>query len=313
MRRMQPAIERGSTTHAVPRARKRLPPWIRVRVPASGSLSAVAALLAEAQLHTVCQSADCPNAAECFGRGTATFMILGNVCTRGCRFCAVTSGTPGPADPDEARRVAEAAQRLGLTHVVITSVTRDDLPDGGAGAFAAAIRALRARVPDATVEVLVPDFGGAATAAATVLDARPDVFNHNLETVRRLQPRIRPDAGCDRSLGVLRYAADWSPRPLIKSGLMVGLGETDAELEEALCDLRAAGCDLLTLGQYLAPSRRHMPVARFVTPEQFDLYRRRALALGFAAVAAGPLVRSSYRAGVVLREAREGATRGGLA
>jgi lipoyl synthase len=278
----------------------RLPPWIRVRWPADGTGSAsVAGLLAASGLHTVCAGARCPNLPECFGRGTATFMILGDTCTRACRFCAVPTGKPQPADPDEPRRVADAAARMGLKHAVITSVTRDDLEDGGAGMFAATIRAVRDRLRRTTIEVLTPDFGGESKNLSTVLAGGPHVFNHNLETVRRLQPHVRPAADYDRSLGVLREAARWSPRPAVKSGLMVGLGESDAEIVAALQDLRAAGCDLLTIGQYLAPSKQHLPVARYVRQAEFDGYAEAARAFGFRAVAAGPLVRSSYRAGAL--------------
>lgn len=274
----------------------RLPPWIRVRVPSRGTAAAISDLLDRSALHTVCEGAQCPNQHECFNRGTATFMILGEVCTRDCLFCAVKAGRPTPPDPGEPGRVAEAAARLGLRHVVVTSVTRDDLPDGGAGLFAATIAAIRARQPGARIEVLVPDFGGREVDIATVLAAQPDVFNHNLETVRRLQRSIRPAADYERSLSVLRKAAAWMPRPSVKSGLMVGLGETDDELLDAIADLRVAGCDLLTIGQYLAPSRHHAPVQRFVPPERFAEYGRRATDLGFRGVASGPMVRSSYQA-----------------
>jgi lipoyl synthase len=284
----------------------RLPPWIRVRLPARGASVATADLLAAAHLHTVCQSAHCPNEPECFGRGTATFMILGAVCTRHCSFCAVRTGEPVEVDADEPRRVAETAAQLKLKHVVITSVTRDDLPDGGSGAFAATIGALRARLPAATIEVLIPDFLGHGDDLARVLNAKPDVLNHNLETVRRLQEAIRPAADYGRSLGVLRGAAGWSPRPVVKSGLMVGVGEADEELYTSMADLVAAGCDLLTIGQYLAPSPQHAPVTRFVTREQFGEYGRRGRAMGFRGVAAGPLVRSSYQAQALLVECRTG-------
>ncbi len=273
----------------------RLPPWIRVRLRADGAVGRVQAALRGEALHTVCESAQCPNRLECFHRGTATVMILGDVCTRRCRFCAVRQGRPAPPDPEEPARVAVAARRLGWRYVVVTSVTRDDLPDRGAGQFAATIAALRG-LPGVRVEVLTPDFLGEAERVREVLAAAPAVFNHNLETVARLQAPVRPQADYARSLGVLRTAAAWRPAVPVKSGLMVGLGETAAELEDAMRDLRAAGCRLLTLGQYLAPSRRHWPVARFATPAEFEEYRRRALALGFAAVAAGPLVRSSYQA-----------------
>ena len=275
----------------------RLPPWIRVRVPARGPAAAVTDLLARGALHTVCQGAHCPNQPECFNRGTATFMILGDTCTRDCLFCAVTAGRPAPPDLDEPERVAAAAAQLGLKHVVVTSVTRDDLADGGAHLFADTIRAIRTRLPKAAIEVLVPDFLGRVTDLATVLAAHPDVFNHNLETVRRLQREIRPAADYERSLAVLRCAAAATPRPSVKSGLMVGLGETDDELREAMVDLRQAGCDLLTIGQYLAPSRHHVPVRRFVTPETFSEYACHATGLGFRGVASGPMVRSSYHAG----------------
>ena len=265
-------------------------------------------LLKSQSLHTVCQGAHCPNQHECFSRGIATFMILGDVCTRDCRFCAVTPGSPAPVDPDEPRRVAEAAVQLKLRHVVVTSVTRDDLPDGGATHFAAVIQALHQSLPGATVEVLTPDFKGVERDLDTVIDAGPDVFNHNLETVRRLQATIRPAAGYDRSLAVLAYVAarmarngasghgGETKRLLVKSGLMVGLGETDGEIVEAMADLRKAGVELLTIGQYLAPSATHAPVMRFVPPEQFQEFEQAGREMGFLNVAAGPMVRSSYMA-----------------
>lgn len=274
----------------------RLPPWIRVRVSGSGVVDAVHSLLDQSALHTVCQGAQCPNQHECFSRGTATVMILGEVCTRDCLFCAVPTGRAQAVDPDEPQRVAEAAERLKLRHVVVTSVTRDDLEDGGAGLFAATIRAIRSRLPATTIEVLVPDFQGRERDLDIVLAARPDVLNHNLETVRRLQLSIRPAASYERSLAVLRYAAGWTPKTAVKSGLMVGLGETDEEIIEAMRDLRQAGCELLTIGQYLAPSPRHTQVERFVHPDVFAEYARRGTEMGFRNVASGPLVRSSYHA-----------------
>lgn len=280
---------------------KRLPPWIRIRFKTHGPYAAMHAALNAAALHTVCESARCPNKQECFNRGTATFMILGNRCTRHCRFCAVSQGVPAPLDPDEPRRVAHLAAQAGIRHVVVTSVTRDDLPDGGADVFAETIGRLKA-LPGVTVEVLTPDFQGNPQAISHVLAAEPDVFNHNLETVERLQRVIRPQADYGRSLSVLRMASRASARLRVKSGLMVGLGETDEELFQSLGDLRSAGCEALTLGQYLAPSRRHVPVDRFVPPGHFDLYRERALAMGFTAVTAGPLVRSSYHAEDLFRE-----------
>ena len=278
----------------------KLPPWIRVRLSSGGRYADVHDLLRDLNLHTVCQSAHCPNQGECFNRGTATFLILGNACTRDCAFCAVEHGAPTPVDPEEPLRVGSAAGRLELKHVVVTSVTRDDLPDGGAAQFAATIRAIRAALHKVVVEVLIPDFGGSEQALGVVLEERPDVLNHNVETVRRLQQTIRPAASYERSLGVLRFAAAWEPRPWVKSGLMVGLGETDAEVEETMRDLLAAGCDLLTIGQYLAPSPAHAEVQRFVEPAGFEAYGRLATELGFKGVASGPLVRSSYRADQVL-------------
>jgi lipoic acid synthetase len=282
---------------------ERLPAWLRRPLRTDPAFGRVSGLLKDLDLHTVCRSARCPNRHECWNAGTATFLVLGGVCTRACRFCAVPAGRPAPPDPGEPARVAEAALRMGLRHVVVTSVTRDDLPDGGAGHFAAVLRALRGAVPEAGLEVLVPDFGGRAASVTAVLEAGPDVFNHNLETVRRLQASVRPQAGYDRSLGVLRAAAAHRPAVRVKSGLMLGMGETDAELDGALADLRAAGCGFLTLGQYLAPSRDAWPVRRHLPPEAFAAWARRARALGFAGVEAGPLVRSSYRAEEMVRAA----------
>lgn len=275
---------------------RRLPAWIRAGLQSEREFVGLEQLLNRHRLHTVCQGARCPNRHECWNRATATFMILGGVCTRDCAFCAVRHGRPAPPDFTEPRRVAEAARAMGLRHVVITSVTRDDLPDGGAGLFAAVIREVRWACPAARVEVLTPDFGGSLDALTVVLAAAPDVFNHNLETVRRLQPVVRPQASYERSLEVLSRAAAHRPGPAVKSGLMLGLGETDAEIRAALGDLRAAGCELLTVGQYLAPSRRHHPVSRYLEPEEFARWSEEGKALGFTAVAAGPLVRSSYRA-----------------
>jgi len=280
----------------------RFPEWLRKRVPAESERARVDALLQRMNLATVCQSAHCPNLCECFARGTATFMILGEVCTRSCRFCAVPDGVPAPPDPDEPRRVAEATADLGLRHVVVTSVTRDDLPDGGSGQFAATIAAIRART-EATIEVLTPDFLGCAINITRVLDSGPEVFNHNIETVPRLYDAVRPQADFQRSLDVLALAAKHPRVPMTKSGMMLGLGERPDEVLAALWELRGAGCRVLTLGQYLAPSPAHHPVVEFVPPEQFAEYRREALAMGFAAVAAGPFVRSSYNAADVADEA----------
>lgn len=274
----------------------RLPPWLHKRIPAGGSLETTRKLLEELQLNTVCQSALCPNLGECFARRTATFMILGKVCTRNCRFCAVEGGRPEPVDPDEPRRVAVAAARLGLRHVVVTSVTRDDLPDGGAGQFAATIGALRDQLPQAIIEVLTPDFKGERASIARVVEARPHIFNHNMETVPRLYPRVRPAADYRRSLEVLKMVKDLVPDIYTKSGMMVGLGETREEVEEVMADLRGAGCDILTIGQYLRPSPQHLAVEEFVPPETFEHYGQLGRKMGFLYVASAPFVRSSYNA-----------------
>jgi lipoic acid synthetase len=280
-----------------PRAsRPERPPWLRIRYRETPELTRVQGLVRELRLHTVCQSAACPNLAECWSRGTATFMLGGDRCTRRCGFCDVTTGRPAALDPGEPARVADAIAALGLRFAVVTAVARDDLADGGAGHFAATIRALRERAPACRIEVLIPDFKGDEAALARVLDAGPDVLNHNLETVARLQRRVRPQARYQRSLRVLARAAALRPEIPTKTGLMLGLGERDEEIGEALRDVRATGCALLTLGQYLRPSAAHLPVERWVPPEEFEHWREAALALGFREVAAGPLVRSSYRA-----------------
>lgn len=271
---------------------QRLPQWMRRPMATDQCYPDVNQLLERLQLNTVCASAKCPNRHECWNRGTTTLMILGNTCTRHCRFCNVNTGKPSPADPDEPARVAEAVKQLNLRHVVITSVTRDDLWDGGAQVFANTIRAVRSAVPEATIEVLTPDF---VEHLDTVLDAKPDVLNHNVETVQRLQAIIRPQASYEQSLATLRKAAERGGVQ-VKSGIMLGLGETDEEILQGLEDLYAAGVRLLTLGQYLAPTREHHPVARYLSPEHFDKLAERAWEIGFKGVAAGPLVRSSYRA-----------------
>jgi lipoic acid synthetase len=273
---------------------------MRIDLRTDRDFTRVHGLLADRDLHTVCRSAKCPNRHECWNSGTATIMILGDTCTRRCRFCAVTKGTPADLDVDEPARVAAAANEMRLRYVVLTSVTRDDLPDGGAGVFAESIRAVKREIPGSRVEVLVPDFQGLQDSLRSVLEAGPDVFAHNLETVRRLQPVVRPQASYERSLSVLRYAANHRPRVAVKSGLMLGMGESDEEIVEALGDLVKAGCELLTLGQYLAPSRDHHPVARFVTPDEFEECAARARAIGFKSVAAAPRVRSSYKAAELL-------------
>ena len=281
-----------------PPARKPLPPWLKKRLHTDVSLSFVRDLLDELRLTTVCQNARCPNLGECFARHTATFMVLGKVCSRACGFCAVTRGQPHPPDPDEPARVAEATRRLGLRHVVVTSVTRDDLPDGGSDHFRRTILALR-ELPNLIVEVLTPDFRGHEAHIAAVVSAGPTLYNHNVETVPRLYPRVRPQADYRRSLALLAFVKQTAPAMFTKSGLMVGLGERADEVHEAMRDLRAAGCDILTLGQYLRPSPQHLPVERFVPPDEFDEYRQAALGYGFRAVASGPFVRSSYNAEAV--------------
>ncbi len=288
------------------RPRRRLPSWLKRRLPAAGRTDEIRQLLDGLHLATVCDGAHCPNRGECYARGTATFMILGETCTRNCRFCAVDSRDPGPPRPQEPADVAEAARRMGLSYVVVTSVTRDDLPDGGAGHFAATIQAIRRQLPDARVEVLTPDFQGDEQAIATVLRAGPDVFNHNVETVPSLYPKVRPQADYRQSLEVLatagRIAEQFGRRVFTKSGLMVGLGETREEILAVLGDLREAQCDILTVGQYLAPSDAHVPVERFVPPEEFGEIEAHAREMGFQAVAAGPFVRSSYRADEVFEQ-----------
>ena len=270
--------------------------WRPVSPQAEAAVARMEGLLDGLALHTVCQEARCPNLAECFGQGTATFLLLGARCTRGCRFCAGDHGRPAPPDPDEPLRVAEAAARLGLGHVVLTSVTRDDLADGGAGHFAACIGTLRRRLPGARIEVLIPDLRGSSPALEVVLQAGPDVLNHNLETVARLYPAVRPGADYRRSLALLARAKARRPGLVTKSGLMLGLGERTAEVVRVLHDLRRAGCDLLTLGQYLQPGEAQLPVVRYVSPDEFQDYRDKALAMGFRGVASGPLVRSSHQA-----------------
>ena len=284
-------------TSADLKPRPRLPDWLRIRLPTTDRFAHTRALLDELKLHTVCESARCPNHWECWGKGTATFMIAGDRCTRACGFCAVTTARPLPLEADEPARVAEATHRMQLKHVVITAVARDDLADGGAGHFRQTIEAIRALNPATIIEVLTPDFNDDDAALDAVLSARPHIFNHNLETVRRLTPAVRSRATYDRSLSVLGKAKSRSGgRLYTKSGLMLGLGETKAELGEALADLRRVGCDLLTLGQYLQPTLKHLPVAEYVTPEAFATWGERAREMGFVHVASGPMVRSSYHA-----------------
>ncbi len=274
---------------------RRLPAWLKRKLPHGNGNFYTQELLRELRLETVCENARCPNRPECYARRTATFMILGNVCTRPCGFCSVTKGTPEVLEDDEPARVAEAALRLGLRHVVITSVTRDDLPDGGADHFRRCVLAVRART-GAAVEVLTPDFLGDVAAVDTVLSAEPEVYNHNMETVPRLYKKVRGRASYQRSLDLLARVKARRPETVTKSGLMLGLGETEEELFDVLADLRVAGCDTLTLGQYLAPTLKHVPVVRYVPPAEFDALAAKARTLGFSKVVAGPFVRSSYHA-----------------
>jgi len=277
-------------------ARRSLPPWLKVRFPGGDRYSQIKGLLRQHRLHTVCEEAHCPNIGECFNNGTATFMILGDICTRACGFCAVTSGRPQGLDLLEPLRVARAVETLGLDYVVITSVSRDDLPDGGASVFAGCIRAIRRKSPRCRVEVLAPDFAGNWDALATVVEARPFVLGHNVETVPRLYRRVRPKARFERSLALISKVKELDPSMLTKSGIMLGLGETREETRQTLADLRSAGCEIVTIGQYLRPTPKHLPVERFVPPEEFEGIGREARALGFRHVESGPLVRSSYHA-----------------
>jgi lipoic acid synthetase len=274
----------------------RKPDWLKRRLPTGETFNEVRELIEAGKLHTVCQEAKCPNIWECYSHRTATFLILGEHCTRNCRFCSVAPGLSGPLDLDEPGRVAEAVERMGLKYAVVTSVTRDDLPDGGAAHFAATIGEIRRRVPGAEIEVLIPDFQGDRAALETVLRARPDVLNHNIETVPRLYSRVRPQADYRRSLELLRRAGESAPLIPTKSGLMLGLGERPEEIRQTLQDLREVGCRILTLGQYLQPSPAHLPVESYVPPEDFENWRKTALDLGFSEVASAPFVRSSYHA-----------------
>jgi len=283
-------VEGGSPT-------RRLPPWIRAKLPSGAGVARIKRILREQGLVSVCEEAACPNLGECFNQGTATFMIMGDLCTRRCPFCDVAHGRPAPLDPEEPTHLARAVQAMGLRYLVVTSVDRDDLRDGGAAHFAACVRRVRAHNPGIRVETLVPDFRGRREVALKALVADPpDVFNHNLETVPRLYRQVRPGADYGESLQLLERFAQRQPEVPTKSGLMLGLGETTAEVDTVLHDLRAHGCSMLTLGQYLQPSRAHLAVERFITPEEFGALRARAMSLGFSSVASAPLVRSSYHA-----------------
>ena len=286
-----------ATIELRPRERLPKPEWLKVRFPAGGRYGEIIDLLRTHNLHTVCEEADCPNMGECFNAGEATFIILGDVCTRSCGFCSVTSGRPEGLDLLEPLRLARTVELLGLDYAVITSVNRDDLPDGGASVWAATIRAIRHRVPHCRVEVLTPDFEGDWQALRMVVEAKPVVYNHNIETVQRLYPRVRPKAVYERSLALLREVKSIEPTMTTKSGIMVGLGESLDEIEQAMADLRDHDCDLLTVGQYLQPDARHLPVVRYWEPGEYEAIREIGAKLGFKHVEAGPFVRSSYHAG----------------
>jgi len=278
------------------------PDWLKRRLPTGPAFEKIKGMIGRDRLHTVCQEAKCPNIWECFSHKTATFLIMGSRCTRSCRFCSVPEGNLEPPDPQEPARVARVAREMGLKYVVITSVTRDDLADGGAGIFAETIKAVRHRIPDGCIEVLIPDFQGSKDALYTVLDAGPNVLNHNIETVVRLYPRVRPQANYRRSLQLIQRAHEFGPQLPTKSGLMLGLGELSEEITQTLEDMLQAGCRILTLGQYLQPSKNHLAVERFIPPEEFELWRKKALKMGFAEVASGPFVRSSYHAKELFRK-----------
>jgi lipoic acid synthetase len=272
------------------------PAWLKKSLPKGGDYQRVRNLLSKAGLHTVCKEAGCPNMFECFSKDTATFMILGSECTRNCRFCNITNNTPSPVDPGEPLRVAKAALELNLKYIVVTSVTRDDLDDGGASHFAATLQAIRSMVTHAKIEVLIPDFKGVRDALKTVLSAKPDVLNHNIETVASLYPVVRPEAIYERSLSLLQTVKSMDPALPVKSGIMVGLGETPEELEQTLRDLFSHGCDIITLGQYLQPTQNHLLVEKYYSPQEFEALEKTARKIGFKKIAAGPFVRSSYQA-----------------
>ena len=280
------------------------PTWLRKRISDPSLIFKMKDLLDGLHLHTVCENAECPNQGECFSSGTATFLILGDICTRNCRFCAIRKGHPDPLDPDEPRNLAEAVSRLKLKHVVITSVTRDDLPDGGSAHFAKTIEAVRQTNPSTTIEVLIPDFQGSASALKITADSSPEIINHNVETVPRLYSEVRPKADYHRSLELLQRVKEMNPKLATKSGMMLGLGETHDEVVEVMENLRQVGCDLLTIGQYLRPSPSHHVVCRYVPPQEFEEYAAIALKIGFKGIASAPLVRSSFKAGEMYNKLR---------
>ena len=283
---------------------QRKPEWLKKKLPSKGSMDSMQNMVKHLRLHTVCEEAHCPNVGECFGNKTATFMILGETCTRGCRFCAVGKGQALPPDPQEPQHLAEAVKELGLKHAVITSVTRDDLPDGGASHFARTIEAVRQLNPDTTIEVLIPDFQGDEEALKTVLKAKPEILNHNIETVPSLYSKVRPGADFERSLLLLKRVKEHGSEILSKTGIMVGLGETPPEITQVMKLLVDIKCDIFTIGQYLQPSAEHLPVEDFVTPEQFEAYRQEGLSMGLAFVESGPFIRSSYNAARALDAVR---------
>ncbi|NWF92586.1 MAG: lipoyl synthase [Syntrophaceae bacterium] len=272
------------------------PPWLKKRIPPAQDLEKIKSILRETTLHTVCEEARCPNLGECFSKGTATMLILGRICTRDCGFCAVEHGRPGPVDQGEPQRIAHAVKKMSLRYVVITSVTRDDLPDGGASYFVRTIRAIRSVARTIKIEVLVPDFKGDPSSLEEVLEESPDVLNHNVETIPRLYPRVRLQADYERSLDLLKRSKERYPHILTKSGFMLGLGEREEEVINLICDLRRMGCDLLTIGQYLQPRADRLPVARYIPPEEFEQYKKIGEEMGFRSVASGPFVRSSFHA-----------------
>jgi lipoic acid synthetase len=282
------------------------PPWLKVNASWGENYRRLKTLLADSNLHTVCQEANCPNINHCFENKTATFLILGNICTRGCRFCDVKRGTPLPTDSDEPQRVAKAVKRLRLEYAVITSVTRDDLSDGGASLFAQTIREIRTLIPDCKVEVLIPDFSGSFESLKMVLDVKPDVLNHNLETVKRIYPNVRKGADYQRSLNLLRIAKNYDQNLITKSGIMIGLGESWEEIIELMRDLRNVNCDLLTIGQYLSPSKQHLPVLKYYHPDEFAELKKIGERIGFLHVESGPLVRSSYQAHKQMKNVSKG-------
>lgn len=283
---------------------KKFPDWLKKRLPAQGKYTEIKTLLRDLNLNTVCQSAECPNTGECFTKKTATFMILGNVCTRSCRFCAVTKSNPQKVDPEEPQNVARAVAKLGLKHVVITSVTRDDLGDGGVNQFKETVKEIRKLTPDVVIELLTPDFNGREKLLKSLLKVDFEIYNHNIETVPSLYEEVRPEANYQRSLEVLKMVKVFKPQLFTKSGIMLGLGEKKEEVLEVLKDLQEVDCDFITIGQYLQPSREHLEVKEFVHPDIFEEYKKTALKMGFKAAASGPFVRSSYQAGKLIKHLR---------